>query len=271
MTVTQPSKQARLNIPIFTLYNRRELLWAWTIRTIQARYKQSFLGGLWAIVQPAARAALFTIIFTRIVPIDTGEIPYIVFSYTAMVPWTLFSSSLSDMVDSLVSNMNLVTKIYFPREILPIASLLARLIDFFIAGVLLIVLMIFFGMPLFTLNWLFLPLILAIQLALSIGLGLISSALNVFYRDIRHLVIFGVQLWLYATPIIYPVERIPPEYHQLYFLNPMAGIIESYRSVILHQQTPDNYLILSGVMAGIILVAGYWFFKRLEFQFADVV
>lgn len=252
------------------IHTHRDLLLAWTSRTIRARYQQSILGGLWAILQPAARALVFTYIFTQFIPIETS-VPYVVFSYTAMVPWTLFATSLTDMVDSLVSNMNLVTKIYFPREILPMAALLARMLDFFIAGGVLIGLMLYYQMPILTFGWLYLPLILAIQLALSLGLGLASAALNVFYRDVKHLFIFGVQLWFYATPIIYPVTRVPEHLHSIYFLNPMAGVIEAYRAVLLEQQLPGSSLFTSAVMALVILVVGYLFFKSVEFKFADVV
>lgn len=253
------------------LISQRELLWAWVGRTVRARYKQSVLGVLWAVIQPAARAALLTIIFTYFIPIDTGPIPYIVFSYVAWVPWTLFSSGLTDMVGSLVSNMSLVSKIYFPREVLPLANLLARLLDFAIAFTLLFLLMWIYDLPLFNSNWIFLPVILLIQLMLMSGLGLAGAALNVFYRDTTHLFTFGIQLLLYATPIIYPVTRVPSAAMPYYYLNPMVGIIEAYRDVLLEQQYPGTYLAVSGVIALVCLVLAYILFKRLEFSFADVI
>jgi homopolymeric O-antigen transport system permease protein len=260
----------QLKTPV-TLYQHRDLLFLWTLRTVKARYQQSVLGGLWAILQPAATVAIFSVIFTFFVPVNTSGIPYVVFSYTAMVPWTLFSTSITDMVDSLVSNMNLVSKIYFPREILPIAALFARLLDFAIASVVLILLMLYFKIPAYFPAYLFLPVILIIQLTLALGLGLIGSALNVFYRDLKHLFALGLQIWFYATPIIYPVSSVPAHLRAIYFLNPMAGAIEAYRDVLLDQRIPDTYLILSAVSASIILLIGYWFFKRVEFQFADVI
>lgn len=259
------------NKPFADLLAHRELLMAWTMRTIKARYQQSILGGLWAIIQPAAAAVIFSIIFTQFVRVNTGTIPYIVFSYTALVPWTLFNGSITDMVDSLVVNMNLVSKIYFPREILPVAALMARLLDFAIAGAILIFLIVFFQIPIFPLGWLFIPIILAIQLALTLGLGFIGAAFNVFYRDVKHLFILGLQIWLYASPIIYPIETVPERFRSLYFLNPMAGIIESYRAVLLYQQIPGPYILISATVALIILFAGYWGFKKVEFQFADVI
>lgn len=249
----------------------RDLLVAWTFRTVRARYQQSILGGLWAVLQPAATVLVFTIIFTRFIPIDTGDIPYVVFSYTAMTPWLFFSSSVTDMVESLVNNLNLVSKIYFPREILVVAALLARLVDFLIAFSVLIVLMYAYDIPILRVTWLYLPLILLVQFALALGLGLAGAAINVFFRDVRHLVSLTLQLWLYATPIIYPVTRVPETIRPFYFLNPMAGIIESYRAVLLHGVAPDRYLLLSAGIALIILLAGYLFFSRVERRFADVI
>jgi lipopolysaccharide transport system permease protein len=253
------------------LFKFSDLLFAWTWRIIRARYKQSVLGGAWAILQPAATVAIFTVIFTQFMRIDTGGIPYVVFSFTAMVPWTLFTTSVSDMVESLVSNINLVTKIYFPREILPVAALLARMLDFVIAFGILMILMVFYGLPLFTQYWVYLPAILVTQLALALGLGLFGAATNVFYRDIKHLFTLGLQIWLYASPIIYPVTLVPERLKPYYYLNPMAGVLEAYRDVLLHQQAPGSYLLTSMVVAFAILCGGYLFFKHVEPQFADIV
>jgi len=241
------------------------------MRIIRARYQQSILGGLWAILQPAAMVVIFTTVFSYLIRVDTQGVPYVIFSYTALVPWLLFSTSVNDMVESIVANMNLVAKIYFPREIVVISAMLARLLDFFIAFLLLIVLMLYYRTPIFTASWLLLPLILLVQLALTLGLGLAGAALNVFYRDIRHLVTLVMQLWLYATPIIYPVSVVPERFRQLYFLNPMAGAIEAYRAVIIHNSFPGSSLALSALMAVVILILGYWFFKRVEYKFADVI
>jgi lipopolysaccharide transport system permease protein len=256
---------------IKALINQRDLLTAWTMRIIRARYQQSILGGLWAVMQPAAMVVIFTTVFSYFIRVDTSGVPYVVFSYTALVPWLLFSASLSDMVESIVGNMNLVAKIYFPREIVVIAAMLARLLDFLIAFSVLIILMLFYRIPIFTASWLLLPGVILVQLALTLGLGLIGAGLNVFYRDIRHLVTLGLQLWLYATPIIYPVSMVPERFRSLYFLNPMAGAIEAYRAILIHQSYPDSTLGLSAVSAVIILVIGYWFFKRVEYKFADVI
>ncbi|MCB0178011.1 MAG: ABC transporter permease [Anaerolineae bacterium] len=247
-----------------------ELLFAWASRTIRARYQQSVLGGLWAVLQPAATVAIFTIIFTQFIPIDM-RVPYVIFAYTAMVPWTFFAASISDMGDSLIINMNLVSKIYFPRQILPIAALLARLMDFCIAGSILVLLMIYYQVPFFALGWLFIPFILITQMVLALGIGLTAAALNVFYRDVKHLIGLGLQLWLYATPIVYPIDVVPERFLPFYFLNPMVGIIEAYRAIVLRAELPGPYIFISVGIATVVFIFGYWFFKRVESQFADLV
>jgi lipopolysaccharide transport system permease protein len=253
------------------IFRASDLLWAWTGRNIRGRYQQSVLGWFWAVVQPVATAVVFAVIFTLFVPIDTGDTPYILFSYVAMVPWTLFSSSLVDMTDSIVNNMDLVKKIYFPREILPLASMLARLMDFGVASVLIIVMMIIFKTPLSPLSLFFLPLILSVQLMLIMGIGLLGAALNVFVRDVRSLLTLGIQLWFYASPIIYPITVIPERFRQFYYFNPMAGILTAYRDVLIDGETPGLYMIPSSLVAIAVFILGYLFFKKVEFTFADIV
>lgn len=255
---------------ISSLISYRDLLITWVYRTVRARYQQSVLGGLWAIIVPVAQTVMFSVIFTYFIPVNTGGIPYIVFSYTALLPWTLFSSSITDMVDSLVGNINLVSKIYFPREVLPISSLLSRFVDFMIGFIVLLILMFYYRMPV-SAYWLFLPVIILIQLSLSLGIGLTGAAVNVFYRDVRHVFVLGLQIWFYASPIIYPVSSIPSNLQTIYYLNPMAGIIEAYRSVLLYGQLPSPTLVFSACEAVIILLISYLFFKRVEKQFADVI
>ena len=256
---------------ISELYQQKDLLLAWTTRNIRARYQQSVVGWLWAVLQPAAQVALFTVVFTMFVPIDTGNVPYPVFSYVAIVPWTFLSASLPDMTDSLVANMGLVTKIYFPREILPISAMLARMMDFAVAACLLVILMLIYRMPVFTTVWLAIPVILATQMALILGIGLACAALNVFFRDVRSLLALGLQLWFYASPIIYPVTTVPEQLRPYYFLNPMAGVIEAYRDVLIYGRLPGTYLVPSALVAVVVFISGYWFFRRVEFQFADIV
>jgi lipopolysaccharide transport system permease protein len=180
------------------------------------------------------------------------------------------------MVTSLTQNMNLVTKVYFPREILPLSSLMARFVDFTIASVMLVLLMIIFRQPLFLPGLLFIPIIVLVQMALAFGLGLIGAAVNVFSRDVQHVITLGIQLWMFASPVVYPVERVmesglPDVLKTLYYLNPMAGIIVSYRQVLLYEQLPGLPLLISAGIAAAILTIGYIMFKRVEFRFADVV
>ena len=256
---------------MINLFHSRDLLREWTSRNIRARYQQSVLGWFWAVLQPTAQVAIYTVVFTMVVRIDTGNIPYVIFSYVAMVPWTLLATSLTDMSNSLVDNMSLVNKIYFPREILPVAALLARLMDFGVAAILIIVLMVIYRIHIFPMGLLFLPVILLIQLVFMLGLGLATAAANVFIRDIRSLIVLGLQLWFYASPIIYPVTAVPENLRPYYYLNPMNGIIESYRDVLLRSQMPGNYLLPAAVISVVTFVLGYWFFKRVEFQFADII
>lgn len=253
------------------LIRSRDLVWSWTRRTIQSRYQQSVVGGLWMIIQPAAMVAIFTVIFTRFVPVNTGGSPYAVFSYVAVIPWAFFSTSLNDMATSMVVNMSLVTKIYFPREALSIAAMLARLLDFIVAAGLLVVLMLAYRVQVFPLGLLYIPVILLIQIALVLGLGLLMAALNVFYRDVQSLLGLLLQLWFYASPIIYPVSMVPSKLRPYYFFNPMAGILESYRAVLINQTLPGDYLLIAGLISFAVFLGGYWFFKRVEFQFADIV
>ena len=253
------------------LFKAHDLVWAWTLRTLRGRYQQSALGWLWAIVQPVATVAIFAVVFTRIVPVDTGGVPYILFSYTAVVPWTLLATSITDMAMSLVQNMNLVGKIYFPREALPVASLLARLADFGISFVLLVILVIIFRIPVSPVGLLYLPLILLVQIALILGLGIGAAALNVFYRDVDPLLKLVIQIWFYASPILYPISFVPEKWQWLYFLNPMAGIIAAYRDVLIYNTLPGEYLMPAVILSLVLFVFGYWFFKKVEYQFADIV
>lgn len=263
--------QIQLPINIKAILQAKDLVWEWTLRNIRARYQQSALGWFWALLQPAAQVAIFTIVFTQFVPIATGDTPYLLFSYVAIAPWTLLAMALPDMANALVDNMALVTKIYFPRESLPIAALLARVMDFAVAAVLVVVLMIYYQVPLFLVGLFYLPIIFAIQLVLLLGLGLACAALNVFFRDVRSLLVLGLQLWFYASPIIYPASLVPERLRPFYDLNPMAGIITAYRNVLLEGQAPGPSLWVAALVSVLLLFCGYWFFKRVEFQFADIV
>jgi len=253
------------------LYQYRDLLWLWTLREIQVRYKQSLLGVAWAVLQPLALMTIFTIVFSRFVRIDTGGIPYPIFSYVALVPWTFFSTSLNFGIASLVNNMNLVTKIYFPREILPLASVGAAFVAFLVSAVILVGLMLLYGVtPTWTSLWI-VPLLM-LQIGLAIAVVLFGAAFLVFFRDVRFVVPLLTQVWMYATPIICPASSVPPRFRTLYFLNPMAGIIDGYRRTLLLGELPMLDVIGLGlVVTLVLLISGYVFFKRSEPVFADLI
>jgi lipopolysaccharide transport system permease protein len=245
----------------------------WAFREIRVRYKQSLLGAAWAVLQPLALMLMFTFVFSQIARIETDQ-PYPIFSYTAVLPWTLFATSISFGVNSLINNMNLVTKTYFPREVLPLGVIGAALFDFLIASSIFVLLMIYYEVPV-TIHFLWIPVLLIIQIFLMLGVILIGSALTVFYRDVRFIVPLGLQLWMYATPIIYPIKLVEenmPQLRTVYALNPMVGIVESYRDVIL-EGVPPNYtdLGIAAVISVILFIVAYIIFKRLEVLFNDLI
>jgi lipopolysaccharide transport system permease protein len=243
----------------------------WSLREIKIRYKQSFFGVAWAILQPLALMVVFTIVFSILARIPTDGVPYPVFSYTAVLPWTFFSASISFAVPSLVNNMNLVTKISFPREVLPIAAVVAAFLDFLISSVVFLGLLIFYQVPLQS-SLLWLPFLLAVQIVLTLGVVVPASALIVWYRDIRFVVPLGLQLWMYVSPVIYPASLVPERWRSLYMLNPMAVLIDSYRRVVLYGESPSlKHLGVSAAIALVLLLAGYVYFKRSEVLFADVI
>lgn len=254
-----------------TLYRYRDLLWLWTVREIKVRYRQSVLGGAWAVLQPLSLMLIFTLVFSFFVRIPTDGLPYPVFAYAALLPWTFFATSISFGVPSLVNNMNLVTKIYFPREVLPIAAIGAALVDLALGFLVFVALLAIYQVQ-WSWHLLWLPLILLIQIVLTLGVTLLGAAINVFYRDVRFVVPLTLQLWMYATPVIYPLSAVPSWLQPVYALNPMVGIIDSYRRTLLLAEAPlASYLGLSTVLSLGILLLAYIYFKRVEWQFADLI
>jgi lipopolysaccharide transport system permease protein len=253
------------------LYRYRELAVVWVLREIRIRYKQSFLGAAWAILQPLVMMIVFTIVFSRFARVPTDGIPYPIFSYTALLPWTMFTTAITFGVPSLVNNLNLVVKTYFPREVLPIGAVGVGFFDYLVASSIFIAMLFFYRIEL---TWavLWLPLVLILQLLLILGIAFTGSALLVLYRDVRFIVPLGLQIWLYLTPVIYPVTAVPEQYLPFYMLNPMAGIISAYRQIFLYGQSPTwTYLAISGFEAVLIFLLGYWIFKKLEVSFADII
>jgi lipopolysaccharide transport system permease protein len=249
----------------------RELLITWTVRDFKVRYSQSILGATWAILQPLSLMVIFSIIFSVFLRVPTDGIPYPVFAYTALLPWTFFANSLTFAIPSLVANMNLVSKIYFPREVLPLSAILVGLVDFTVASSVFVLLLLFYRVPV---GWaiLLVPPVLLIQIILTFGVSLLASAVNVFYRDVRFVIPLALQIWMYLSPIIYPVSAIPEKLRPLYFLNPMAVLIDTYRRLILFNQLPDwPYLGWAALVSVLLVLGAYRFFKQAERQFADLI
>ena len=241
------------------------------LRDIKARYTQSVLGIGWAVLQPLFFMIVFTVIFGKLVKINTNGMDYAVFSYTALVPWAYFSNSLMLTTGSLIQNSNLLSKVFFPRIVFPMSTVLSTLVDFFIAFILVIVLMIWYQVTP-TLWVLFLPVLLLLMIVLSVSLGSLFTALAIQYRDVRHGISFLVQGMMYASPVVYPVSIIPDKYRLIYGLNPMAGVIEGFRSALLGATPMPWDLIIVGTIVTLVLaVIGLTYFKFTERIFADVM
>ncbi|MCB0070593.1 MAG: ABC transporter permease [Caldilineaceae bacterium] len=253
------------------LWRYRELLYFLTWRDIKVRYKQTVLGAAWAVIQPFMTMVVFSLFFGRLAQIPSDGIPYPIFSYAALVPWTFFANGLSQSSNSLVGSANLIKKVYFPRLAVPIATILSGVIDFVLAFLVLLVMMFFYGIvP--TANVVWLPVFLLLALVTSLGAGLWLSAMNVQFRDVRYVVPFLVQLWLFATPIAYPSTLLTEPWRTLYGLNPMVGVVEGFRWALFDTRTsPGLTTLLSAVAAVALLVTGAYYFRRMEKTFADVV
>ncbi len=252
------------------LWNFRDLLFVLTVRDIKVRYKQTVLGILWVIIQPVLMMLFFTLIFGRLAGMPSDGIPYPIFAYAGLLPWTFFSNSLNGSANSLVGNSSLITKVYFPRMIIPIASVGAVLVDFLIAFGLLILLMFYYGIGL-SVNILMLPVLAFLTALAAIGAGMWMSALNVKYRDVRYALPFITQFWMFATPIIYPSTLIPEKWRWLLKLNPLTGIIEGYRSAIFGRPFDLAGLGISIGIIIIVLLYSIYAFRRMERSFADIV
>lgn len=270
VTYLKPAK-GWLSIDFKELWRYRELIYFLTWRDIKVRYKQAVLGVAWAVLQPLLTMVIFTVIFGNLLGTPSAGIPYPLFSLTALLPWQLFASALQRSSVSLVGNANLLKKIYFPRLAIPLASIFAALVDFMISFVVLVGVMIYYQYwPSWNALWLPLLMLLALLTALAVGLWL--SALNVQYRDIQQIVPFLVQVWMYASPIVYPIETIPAGiWRWLYGLNPMVGVIQGFRWALIGGTPPDLTLAISVAMVLILLVSGLYYFRRMEKTFADIV
>lgn len=253
------------------LWRHREILYILIWRDIKVRYKQTVLGATWAIIQPLFTMLIFSIFFGRLAKVPSDGLPYALFSYCALVPWTFFATGLNQASNSLVSSSNLITKVYFPRLVVPTAAVFAGLLDLAIAGGTLLLMMAYYHHGA-TVHVAWLPALLLLALVTSLGVSFWFSALNVQYRDIRHVLPFVVQLWMFATPIAYPSSLVPARFRAIYALNPMVGVVEGFRWALLGADTaPGLMVIVSSIIAVLVLVSGAYFFRRMETTFADVV
>ena len=270
VTVIKP-RNAWDILTVRDLWEYRDMLLYLVLRDIKARYTQSVLGIGWAVLQPLFLMIVFTVIFGKLVKINTNGMDYAVFSYTALVPWAYFSNSLMLTTGSLIQNSNLLSKVFFPRIVLPMSTVLSTLVDFFIAFILVIVLMIWYQVSP-TLWVLFLPALLLLMVVLSVSLGSLFTALAIQYRDVRHGISFLVQGMMYASPVVYPVSIIPDKYRLIYGLNPMAGVIEGFRSALLGATPmPWDLIIVGSIVTLVLAVIGLTYFKFTERIFADVM
>jgi lipopolysaccharide transport system permease protein len=260
-----------VTLKLHELWEYRELLYFLAWRDIKIRYKQTVLGAAWAIIQPFFTMVVFSIFFGRLAGIPSDGVPYPVFSFAALVPWTFFANGLNQSSNSLVNSAQLIQKVYFPRLIVPIATVLSGVVDFVLAFVVLLGMMLYYGL-LPTVNVLWLPAYLLLALTTSLGVGLWFSTLNVEYRDVRYTVPFITQFWLFATPIAYPSTLLSEPWRTLYGINPMVGVVEGFRWALLNTDTkPGPMILASWLMALAILVGGAFYFRRMEKTFADVV
>jgi len=270
LTIIEP-KKGWVPIDLGEIWDYRELLYFLTKRDIKVRYKQTILGGLWAVIQPAFTMIVFTLFFGRLAKVPSDGLPYPIFVYAGLLPWTYFANAVSSSGNSLVGSANLITKVYFPRLMVPASAALAGLLDFFIALFVLGALMIYYQfMP--GMGLLLFPFLVALTFLCAVGVGLWLSALNVQYRDIRYAIPFLIQIWMFLSPVIYPVSLVKEKYQWLLALNPMGGVIHAYRASLLGHQPIDWPLLgLSALIIGALFLGGLYYFRRMEKVFADVV
>lgn len=251
------------------IWRYKDLLYFLTLRGIKARYAQSILGVSWAIIQPLFSTIVFTLVFGGLAKVDSDGMPYFLFSYLALWPWNYFSGTLTESANSLIQNANMITKVYFPRMVLPLSAILSKLLDFLIAFVVVIGLLIYFRV---TPGWglVILPVLILQLLMTSLGIGMFLSALAVKYRDVKHALSFIVQLLLYAAPVVYSTNAVPEEYVPYYILNPMVGVIEGFRAAFLDRPIPWDWIWPGSILSVIFFVFGMMYFRRMEQIFADV-
>jgi lipopolysaccharide transport system permease protein len=267
----EPSRRL-FQLELGEIWNYRELFYFLVWRDIKVRYKQTAIGALWAILQPFATMVVFSIIFGKFVKVPSDNLPYPVFAYAALLPWSLFSQALNRSGLSLVGESNLIRKVYFPRLMIPLAATLAPLVDFLLSFIVLIALMVWYGISPTWYGLLAFPFLLVLILITALGITLWLAPLHVRYRDVGLTIPFINQFWMYASPVIYPVSMIPKKWQMIYSLNPMVGIIESFRWALLGKENP-NFIVMaiSTFVVLLFLISGAVFFKKMEPSFADVI
>jgi lipopolysaccharide transport system permease protein len=264
------SEEAGVQLNVSELWHYRELLYFLTLRDIKVRYKQTLMGVAWVIIQPLTTVLIFTLVFNRFVRLDAGSLPYPLFAFSGLLLWLFFANAVTNSTHSLVSNANLITKVYFPRMFIPAASVGAGLVDLGVAFLLLIVLCFYYGVTL-TLNVLLLPVFILMMALLALAVGLLSAAVTVKYRDLRHALPFIIQLWMFASPVIYPTSIVPERWRWLVIINPVAGIIEGFRASLTGRHFDWVHVSISAVITLAVLVGSVYIFRRFEDTFADVV
>jgi lipopolysaccharide transport system permease protein len=246
------------------------LLYFLTWRDIKVRYKQTALGAAWAIIQPLATMLLFTLVFNRLAGLETGRIPYPLFAYMGLLIWTFFANAVTNSTNSLINNTNLITKVYFPRAFIPAAAITAGLVDFAIAALILVGLLIYYGFVPDS-GVVLLPLFLLLSVLLALAVGMLISALTVKYRDLRHALPFMIQFWMFASPVIYPANRVPGRWRHLLALNPLTGIIEGFRAALTGGTFDRTATLIAVVVTLLVLAFSYYLFRRIEETFADLI
>ena len=269
VTVLQPSSGWRA-LDLRELWRYRELMYFLAWRDVKVRYKQTALGAAWAVLQPVLAMLIFSVFFGRLAHIPSDGLPYPLFAFAGVLPWTYFANAATLSGGSLVANTNLVSKVYFPRLIVPIAAVLAGLIDLAIGfGILLVLLAAFRVAP--GPQLLLVPLFVLLAIATALGVGIWLSALDVQYRDVRYAIPFLIQVWLFATPVVYPASLVPENYRALLGLNPMAGVVEGFRWALLGTAPPGSLLLVSVAVVAALLLSAVFYFRRMERTFADVI
>jgi lipopolysaccharide transport system permease protein len=260
-----------LHIDWAEIWAHRELLYFFVWRDLKVRYKQTAIGAAWAVIQPVATMAVFTLFFGRLAKMPSYGLPYPLFFFSALLPWTYFATALNSATSAMVDNQRIITKVYFPRVLLPLSSVLAGLVDFAIAFVLLVALMIFYGVAP-GVNALLAPAFLLLAVLTALGAGLWLSALNAIYRDVRYAIPFLIQFWMFGSPVIYPSAMVPERWQWLFGLNPMAGVIEGFRwSLTGAGQPPGPLLAVSCAVTLLLLFSGLVYFQKMEANIADIV